>query len=54
MRALDFWTDLKNGGVSFTLLKSDSTTGALSAIFKTLGTNKGNTCGEASFLYSYR
>ena len=40
--------------VSATLLRTDSITDALSAIFKILKTSKGNTCGGASLPCSYR
>ena len=53
MPVLDFSTELENAEASVTLLKNDSNTYALRAIFKVLGTNKGNTCGEVSFCYSY-
>ena len=49
MHVLDFLTVLQNAEVFVTLLKSDSTTDALPAIFKILGTNKGNTCGGIVF-----
>ena len=44
MHVLDFLTELKNTEVSVTLLKSDCTTHALTAISKILGAYKGNTC----------
>ena len=40
--------------VSATLLRTDSITDALSAIFKILKTSKGNTCGGASLPCSHR
>ena len=49
MHVLDFLTELQNTEVSVTLLKSDCTTDALTAISKILGAYKGNTCGGASF-----
>ena len=52
MYVLDFSTELQNAEVSVTLLKSDSTTDAVPAILKVLGTNKGNTCSGVSFRYS--
>ena len=39
MHVLGFTTNLQNAEVSVTLLKSDSTTDALTAIFKILGRN---------------
>ena len=54
MHVLDFLTELKITEVSVTLLKSDCTTHALTAISKILGAYKGNTCRGVSFLYSYR
>ena len=53
MPVLDFSTELENAEASVTLLKNDSNTYALRAIFKVFETNKGNTCGEVSFCYSY-
>ena len=49
MHVLDFLTDWQNTEVSVTLLKSDCTTDALTAISKILGVYKGNTCGGISF-----
>ena len=54
MHVLDFLTELQNTEVSVTLLKSDCTTDALTAILKILGEYKGHTCGGISFCYSYR
>ena len=54
MHVLDFLTELQNTEVSVTLLKSDCTTGALTAVSKILGAYKGTTCGVVSFRYSYR
>ena len=54
MHVLDFLTDSQNTEVSVALLKSDWTADALAAISKILGAYKGNTCGGASFRYSYR
>ena len=54
MHVLDFLTELQNTEVSVTLIKSDCTTDALTAISKILGAYKGNTCGGVSFRYSYR
>ena len=54
MHMLDFLTELQNTEVSVTLLKSDCTTDALTAILKILGAYKGNTYGGVSFRYSYR
>ena len=53
MHELDSSTELQNVEVSVTLLKSASTTDALPANSKILGTNKGNICGRVSFS-SYR
>ena len=41
MHVLDLWTEFQNTEVSVTLLKSYSTTEALPAILKNLGTIKG-------------
>ena len=54
MHVLNFLTELQNTGISFTLLKSDYTTDALTAIPKIPGAYKGNTCGGVSFRYSCR
>ena len=54
MHVLDLLTELQNTEVSATLLKSDCTADALTAISKILGAYKGNTCGGVSFRYSYR
>ena len=54
MHVLDFLTELQNTEVSVTLLKSDCTTDALTAISKILGAYKGNTCGGVIFRCSYR
>ena len=54
MHVLDFLTELQNTEVSVTLLKSDFTTDALTAISKILGAYKGNTSGGVSFRCSYR
>ena len=53
MHVLDFLTELQNTEVSVTLMKSDCTTDALTAISKILGAYKGNTCDGVSFCYSY-
>ena len=53
MHLLEFLTELQNTEVFFTLLKSDCTTDALTAISKILGAYKGNTCDGVSFCYSY-
>ena len=53
MHVLDFLAELQNTEVSVTLLKSDCTTDALTAISKILGAYKGNTCDGVSFCYSY-
>ena len=53
MHLLEFLTELQNTEVFFTLLKSDCTTDALTAISKILGACKGNNCGGVSFGYSY-
>ena len=50
---MHFLKELQNTEFFFTLLKSDSTTDALAAIFIILG-NKGSTCGGVNFRYSYR
>ena len=42
MHVLDLWTEFQNTEVSVTLLKSYSTTEALPAILKILGTIKGS------------
>ena len=52
MHVLDFLAELQNTEVSATLVKSDCTTGALTAILEILGAYKGNTCGGVSFRYS--
>ena len=54
MHVLDFLTELQNTEVSVTLLKSDCTTDALTAISKILGAYKGNTSGGVSVRCSYR
>ena len=54
MHVLDFLTELQNTEVSVTLLKSDFTTDALTAISKILGACKRNTCGGVSFRYSHK
>ena len=54
MHVLDFSTGLQNAEVFVTFLKIYSSTDALLAILKVLGTNKGNTCGGISFWYSFR
>ena len=54
MHVLDFFTESQNTEASVTLLKSDWTTDALTAIFKILGACKGNTYGGVSFCYSYK
>ena len=54
MHVLDFLTDFQNTEVSVTLLKSDCTTDALTAISKIPGAYTGNTCGGVGFRYSYR
>ena len=54
MHVLDFLAELQNTEVSVTLLKSDCTTDALTAISKILGAYKGNTCGGVSFCYRHR
>ena len=54
MHVLDFLTELQNTEVSVTLIKSDCTTDALTAISEILGAYKGNTCDGVSFCYSYR
>ena len=54
MHVLDFLTESQNAEVFVTLLESDCTTDALTAISKILGAYKGNTCGGVSFRYSYR
>ena len=54
MHLLEFLTELQNTEVFFTLLKSDCTTDALTAISKILGAYKGNTCGGIRFCYSCR
>ena len=53
MHVLDFLTELQNTQVSVTLLKSDCTTDALTAISKIPGAYKENTCGGVSFRYIY-
>ena len=53
MHVLDFLTESQNAEVFVTLLESDCTTDAFTAISKILGAYKGNTCGGASFGYSY-
>ena len=45
---------MQNTEVSVTLLKSDFTTDALTAISKILGAYKGNTSGGVSVRCSYR
>ena len=54
MHLLHFLKELQNTEVSVTLLKIDCTTDALTAISKTLGAYKENTCGGVSFRDSYR
>ena len=54
MHVLDFTTELQNVEVFVALLKYSSTTDALPAILKILGTNKENTFGGVSFRYSDR
>ena len=54
MHVLDFLTELQNTEVSFTLLKTDCTTDALTTISKILGAYTGNTCGGVTFHYSYK
>ena len=54
MHLLEFLTELQNTEVFFTLLKSDCTTDALTAISKILGAYKGNTCGGISLRCSHR
>ena len=54
MQVLDFLTELQNTQVSVTLLKSNYTTDALTAISKILRAYNRNTCGGVSFRYSYR
>ena len=54
MHLLRFLKESQNTEVSVTLLKIDCTTDALTAISKTLGACKGNTCGGVSFRDSYR
>ena len=54
MHVIDFLTESQNKEVSVTLLKSDCTTDALTAVSKILGTYKGNTCSGVNFRYSYR
>ena len=49
MHVLDFLAESQNTEVSVTLLKSDWTTDALTAISKILGAYKGNTCVESVF-----
>ena len=49
MHVLNFSTELQNAEVSVTLLKSSSTTDALSAILKILGTNKETLAVESVF-----
>ena len=49
MHVLDFLTELQYTQVSVTLLKSDCTTDALTAISKILRACSGNTCGESVF-----
>ena len=53
MHLLDFLTESQNTEVFVTLLKSDCTTDALTAISKILGAYTGNTCGGVSFRCSY-
>ena len=53
MHVLDFLTESQNAEVFVTLLESDCTTDALTAISKILGAYKGNTCDGVSFCYSY-
>ena len=53
MHVLGFSAELQDAEVFVTLPKGASTTDALSAILKTLRTNKGNTCGGLSFSYSW-
>ena len=54
MHVLDFLIELQVTEVSVTLLKSDCTTDAFTAISKILGAYKWNTCGGVSFRYNYR
>ena len=54
MHLLDFLTESQNTEVSVTLLKSDCTKDALTAISKILGAYKGNTCGGFIFRCSFR
>ena len=49
MHVLDFLTELQNTEGSVTLLKSDCTIDALTAISKILSAYKGITCGGVSF-----
>ena len=51
---LDFSSELQSAEVSVNCLKNDSNTGALPAILKILGTNRGNTGDGVNFRYSYR
>ena len=52
MHVIDFLTESQNKEVSVTLLKSDCTTDALTAILKVLGAYKGNTCDGVGRLNS--